>query len=302
MRGRRRRQPARRAQGDGAFGRMFAGALNESFGGVFARPSAFVPDAAPREHRALSCGPGTGGAPLPHRRRRRAAADALPTAARRVRSSSAPASAPPRPPSLLDTTEHEPARVPRRARLRRVAARLPGEPGAALGLAPSSPSTTSRRTTTRPRSRTVREITGADIGADHGPLHRVADDAHGARARARGRPLGSRLAGDAAPARRQRSTSCAPGIYAADALRRPRASTRSRPTRRRRPGLGRAPVRPALQLYPSGDEPCGQPVLPAGDVHVRRGVRPRPAQRRHPRGAPRGVRRREHDDASTRSP
>jgi choline dehydrogenase-like flavoprotein len=40
------------------FGRMFAGALNESFGGVFARPSAFIPDAAPREHRPLTCGPG----------------------------------------------------------------------------------------------------------------------------------------------------------------------------------------------------------------------------------------------------
>ena len=38
------------------FGRMFAGSLNESFGKVFARPSAFNPDAAPREHRALTCG------------------------------------------------------------------------------------------------------------------------------------------------------------------------------------------------------------------------------------------------------
>ena len=35
---------------------MFAGSLNESFGKVFARPSAFNPDAAPREHRALTCG------------------------------------------------------------------------------------------------------------------------------------------------------------------------------------------------------------------------------------------------------
>ena len=35
------------------FGRMFAGSLNESFGGVFARPSAFNPDAPPREHRPL---------------------------------------------------------------------------------------------------------------------------------------------------------------------------------------------------------------------------------------------------------
>jgi len=39
------------------FGRMFAGTLNETFGGIFARPSAFVPDAPPREHRPLRCGP-----------------------------------------------------------------------------------------------------------------------------------------------------------------------------------------------------------------------------------------------------
>ena len=39
------------------FGRMFAGSLNETFGGVFARPSAFNPDAPPREHRPLRCGP-----------------------------------------------------------------------------------------------------------------------------------------------------------------------------------------------------------------------------------------------------
>jgi cholesterol oxidase len=39
------------------FGRMFAGSLNETFGGVFARPSKFNPDAPPREHRALRCGP-----------------------------------------------------------------------------------------------------------------------------------------------------------------------------------------------------------------------------------------------------
>ena len=39
------------------FGRMFAGSLNETFGGVFARPSAFNPDAPPREHRPLRIGP-----------------------------------------------------------------------------------------------------------------------------------------------------------------------------------------------------------------------------------------------------
>ncbi|MEO6509836.1 MAG: hypothetical protein ABIO16_02515 [Nocardioides sp.] len=39
------------------FGRMFAGSLNETFGGVFARPSAFNPDAPPREHRALRTPP-----------------------------------------------------------------------------------------------------------------------------------------------------------------------------------------------------------------------------------------------------
>lgn len=40
------------------FGRYFAGSLNESFGKVFATPSAFNPDAPPREHRPLRCGPG----------------------------------------------------------------------------------------------------------------------------------------------------------------------------------------------------------------------------------------------------
>jgi cholesterol oxidase len=40
------------------FGRMFAGSLNETFGGVFARPSVFNLDAPPREHRPLRCGPG----------------------------------------------------------------------------------------------------------------------------------------------------------------------------------------------------------------------------------------------------
>ncbi len=39
------------------FGRMFAGSLNETFGGVFARPSRFNPDAPPREHRALRLPP-----------------------------------------------------------------------------------------------------------------------------------------------------------------------------------------------------------------------------------------------------
>ncbi len=39
------------------FGRMFAGSLNETFGGVFARPSRFNPDAPPREHRPLRTPP-----------------------------------------------------------------------------------------------------------------------------------------------------------------------------------------------------------------------------------------------------
>ena len=38
------------------FGRFFLGALNEVYGGVFARPSAFNPDAAPRAGRPLTCG------------------------------------------------------------------------------------------------------------------------------------------------------------------------------------------------------------------------------------------------------
>lgn len=38
------------------FGRFFMGALNEIYGGIFARPSAFNPDAPPRVHRELRTG------------------------------------------------------------------------------------------------------------------------------------------------------------------------------------------------------------------------------------------------------
>ena len=38
------------------FGRLFAGSLTEVFGGIFARPSAFNPDAAPRQRRELRTG------------------------------------------------------------------------------------------------------------------------------------------------------------------------------------------------------------------------------------------------------
>ncbi len=40
----------------GRFGRLFAGSLNEVFGGVLATPSAFEPGAAPRRRRELRCG------------------------------------------------------------------------------------------------------------------------------------------------------------------------------------------------------------------------------------------------------
>ena len=39
------------------FGRFFLGALNEVYGGVFAKPSSFEPEAPPREHRPLRTGP-----------------------------------------------------------------------------------------------------------------------------------------------------------------------------------------------------------------------------------------------------
>jgi cholesterol oxidase len=39
------------------FGRFFMGAMNEIYGGIFARPSAFNPDAPPRRRRELRCGP-----------------------------------------------------------------------------------------------------------------------------------------------------------------------------------------------------------------------------------------------------
>ncbi|MEP6992237.1 MAG: hypothetical protein ABJA80_14995 [bacterium] len=38
------------------FGTFFMGAVNEIYGGIFARPSAFHPDAPPRVHRELRCG------------------------------------------------------------------------------------------------------------------------------------------------------------------------------------------------------------------------------------------------------
>ncbi|MEO7421421.1 MAG: alpha/beta fold hydrolase [Ornithinibacter sp.] len=40
----------------GRFGRLFAGSLNEVFGGVLSTPSAFEPGAAPRRRRELRCG------------------------------------------------------------------------------------------------------------------------------------------------------------------------------------------------------------------------------------------------------
>lgn len=40
----------------GRFGRLFAGSLNEVFGGVLATPSAFEPEAPPRRRRELRCG------------------------------------------------------------------------------------------------------------------------------------------------------------------------------------------------------------------------------------------------------
>ena len=49
--------PVDRVRGLVKFGRFFAGSLNESYGKVFARPSALNPDAPPREHRQLTCGP-----------------------------------------------------------------------------------------------------------------------------------------------------------------------------------------------------------------------------------------------------
>ena len=133
------------------FGRMFAGSLNETFGGVFASPSAFNPDAPPREHRPLRCGPADvhfftteDDVELrAHALQRWPQGAGDPVAGLRdvvVR---------------LSHRHHrdELPRVPLRARLRRVGARLPRQPRRSPRARRSSPSTTSPRTTTRPRSR-----------------------------------------------------------------------------------------------------------------------------------------------------
>ena len=74
----------------------------------------------------------------------------------------------------------------------------------------------------------------------------------------RGRAPRRRLAGDAAPPRRQRSTSCAPGIYAADALQELGVDTLDT-DRDDDMGWAERLYDRALQLYPSGEEPCGLP-------------------------------------------
>jgi choline dehydrogenase-like flavoprotein len=50
------RNPLEQVKTMAKFGRFFMGALNEVYGGVFAKPSAFVPDAPPRVRRPLRCG------------------------------------------------------------------------------------------------------------------------------------------------------------------------------------------------------------------------------------------------------
>ena len=129
------------------FGRMFAGALNESFGGVFARPSAFVPDAAPREHRAVDLRPGRG-ALLPHRRRRRAAADAL---QRRPEGPGDPGSRLRQLRHRVPARHHraEPARAPPRGRATTCGCSTTAPARRWPPARRSSPSTTSRRTTIR---------------------------------------------------------------------------------------------------------------------------------------------------------
>ena len=164
------------------FGRMFAGALNESFGGVFARPSAFIPDAAPREHRALTCGPGEAhffrtdddvelrltrfngrpeGPGHPGARLRQLR-DRLPARHHRA----------------------EPARAPPRGGLRRVAARLPRQPVAGLRLDAVHPRRHRDVRLSGRRPHRARDLRRRDRPGD-GPLHRVGDVPDGARARAR---------------------------------------------------------------------------------------------------------------------
>ena len=91
------------------------------------------------------------------------------------------------------------------------------------------------------------------------------------------------------------------GIYAPRILAGPRRRhPHDRP--RRRSVVGRAALRAGAPVYPSGEEACGLPFCRRHDVHVRRDVQPRPAQRRHPRGAARGVRRRQPDDVRADHP
>ncbi len=191
--------------------------------------------------------------------------------------------------------------VPARARVRRLGARLPRQPVPGVRRRRSSPSMTSRSTTTRPRSRTVREMSGAESvqvmahcigsltmlmslalgleGVRHGvasqvTLHPRAGHAQrAARRHLRRRVILQALDVDTLTTDRDDDPSWAERLYDR-----------------------------ALQVYPSGEEDVRAAVLPPGDVHVRRGLRPRPAQRRHPRGTPRGVRRRQPDDVRADHP
>ena len=278
------------------FGRMFAGSLNETFGGVFARPSAFNPDAPPREHRPLRCGPAD-----VHFFRTDDDVEL-----RLTRFNGGPKGPVILSPGLrnvvpgLHPRHHrdELPGVPLRARLRRLGPRLPRQPVARIGFDAVHPR---RHRQVRLPGRLGQGARGLGrrVRAGDGALHRLPDPADVAGPRPQGRAPRRAVAGHPPSAR---------GRAQRDArrhLRRQRpAGPRSRHPhhRSRRPVMVRQAVRTRPAALPRGRGGVRAAVLPATDVHLRRDLRPRPAQRRHPRAPPRGVRRREHDDAHARSP
>ena len=255
------------------------GALNEIYGGVFARPSAFNPDAPPRVHRELRCGPreihhfATEG-------RRRAEADAL---QRRHEGTGHPHPRFRHVGVRLHDRHHryELPGVPLRARLRHVGARLPREPDRCR-----------RRDAVHARRHRALRLSGGRrdgprghgrrVRADHGALRRLADDAHVARPRTQGRAFGRGVAAHAASARGAAEQGRGPASVHGQlpqrdrrrhAHHRPRTETRRGPRSSTTPRCGSIP--PARSTAAA--------LLPPDDVHVRRGVRSRPAERRDAR-------------------
>ena len=109
-----------------------------------------------------------------------------------------------------------------------------------------------------------------------------------------GRTFGGRVAAHPAPARRHAERASCRHLRGRRVRRSGRRCAHDRD--RRRPVVAREALRQGARRLPVGRRAVRPPVLPARDVHVRRGLRPRPPQRRDPRPSRRGIRRRQPHD------